>query len=380
MTHKILHVYEDYKWTGASEPISVLCRELMRQGWGIELACARSGSNPQKRYLGGQARQMGLKVHEDFYFENDPNLQYNLHDIDRLSRLLEEGDFSVVHAHGSWDHALLAIARRRSPCSAPLVRTDHGGRDFSGHWFERFQLGPRLTDHLVVFTDELRSLAVRRLGRPPETVSRVRGAVDCEDFAPLAPPEGIRGTFGLDADDIVFGIVARVQWHRRFEVLLEAALKFQRRNTRLKIVVLGRGTHKEEILDRPVVEMGLEDTVYPLGYRKEDYREVLAMCDAGLMLVPGSDASCRAAMQMCAMGKPMVVANRGVLPDIVRDGQTGAVVEDTPEKLAEALLRMADSPDRREKQGRAARRRMQEKFSVDRQARRISDIYRQFCE
>ena len=377
MSQAVLHVYEDYKWTGASQPIAVLCRELNQRGWRAELACIGSGPEPQKRYLAERAREMGVTVHGEFFFESEPNLAYNLRDIDRLSRLLEEGRFPIVHAHGSWDHVLAAIALRRGPVNPPLVRTDHGGREFSAGWLHRFQFGPRMTDHLVVLSDRLRALAVDRLGRDPVTVSTIRGAVALEDFPPMDPPPGIRKQFGLSHEDVVIGIVARVQWHRRFDVLLEAALEIKKRDPRIKIVVLGRGTHKEEILDRPVIELGLQDTVFPLGYRKDDYEEVLAMCDAGLMLVPGSDASCRAAMQMCAMEKPMLVARRGVLPDIVADGETGIVVRDTPGRLAEALLEMGRSPQRREEWGKAARRRMKEKFSVGRQADRQIEVYQQ---
>jgi glycosyltransferase involved in cell wall biosynthesis len=375
MSQAVLHVYEDYKWTGASQPIAVLCRELNRRGWRAELVCCGAAPDPEKRYLHQRAREMGLTVHDDFIFESDPNIEYNARDIDRLSRLIEDGEFSIVHVHGSWDHILAAIALRRSPSKAPLVRTDHGAREFSGRLLEHFQFGPGMTDHLIVLSDRFRARAVDRLGRDPATVSTVRGAVALDDFPPIEPPVGIRDQFGLASDDIVVGLVARVQRHRRFEVLLEAAQLVQSRQRGVKIVVLGRGTHKEEILDRPVKDMGLQDTVYPLGYRHEDYEEVLAMCDAGLMLVPGSDGSCRAAMQMCSMAKPMVVAQRGVLPDIVADGETGLVVKDTPENLAEAILEMAASEQKRRQWGRAARQRMRDKFSVDRQARRLIGVY-----
>lgn len=372
----MLHIYEDHKWTGASQPIAVLCRELSRRGWRAELACSGQNPNRGKRYLWERARDMGVVVHDDFYFENDPNLAYNLHDIDRLSHLIEDEDYSLVHVHGSWDHVLTAIALRRGPTDIPLVRTDHGGREFSWPLLQQLQFGPGMTDHLIVLGERLRRKAVENLARDPSTITRVRGAVDLDDFPPIQPPAGLREQFGLKDDDVVVGIVARVQWHRRFDVLLDAAEVIQRENPHLKIVVLGRGTHKNEILDDPVVERGLEDTVYPLGYRSDDYEEVLAMCDAGLMLVPGSDASCRAAMQMCSMEKPMVVANRGVLPDIVEDGETGMVVEDTPQNLAAALLEMAQDKERRRRWGKAARERMREKFSVDRQVNEIVEIYR----
>ena len=374
MVAAVLHCYADYKWTGPSEPVAVLCRELCRLGSQAELACGRvRGSH--KRTLPGEARAMGLTVHDRFYFDSRPNVARNVRDIGRLSRLIEEGDFRIVHAHGTWDHVLAATALRRAACRVPLVRTDQRGRPYSGSIAQRFQFGPRMTDHLIVLSDSLRVRAVDRLGLAPHSVTTIRGAVDIEKYRPTAPPPGMRGRFGLSDRDVVFGIVARVQRHRRFEYLLGAAREVRRADPRVKIAVLGRGTRKESILDRSVQKLGLQDTVYPLGYHVEDYREVLAMFDGGVMLVPGSDGSCRAAMQMAAMGKPLVVAERGVLPDIVRDGETGIVVRDSSGNLADAILEAAQSPERRRQWGSAARKRMAEHFGLERQAKAVSAVY-----
>jgi glycosyltransferase involved in cell wall biosynthesis len=122
--------------------------------------------------------------------------------------------------------------------------------------------------------------------------------------------------------------------------------------------------------------MGLGETVFPLGYIRDGYKDVLAMFDAGMMLVPGSDASCRAAMQMAAMAKPVLVAERGVLPDIVLDGKTGLVVKDSAENLASAMLSLvAMPPEERLQMGHLGRKRICDLFSVERQVEDIIQVY-----
>jgi len=376
----VLHCYSDYKWTGPSEPVAMLCQGLLRRGWRSELACTHAPAG-QKRSLAARAREMGIMVHDGFYFEGLRGLRSNLGDVTRLRRLIREGDFRLVHVHGSWDHVLAAIALRRTRRLVPLIRSEHRGREFSGRPWERFQCGPAMTDHLIVLSDRLRARAVDRLKLDPRRVTTVRGAVDAERYRPREAPPGIRRRFGLAEHDVIFGIASRVQWHRRFEVLLEGFDMARRRDGRIKLVVLGRGTDREAILDRPVARMGLERTVLPLGYRDDDYLEVLSMLDAGVMLVPGSDGSCRAAMQLAAMGKPLVVAARGVLPDIVQDGRTGIVVKDTPQELARAIIEMAHDAPTRIRQGELARKRMLTHFSPRQQATRVEEVYRRLlCE
>ena len=375
MSPAVLHCYADYKWTGPSEPVALLCRELARQGWRVELACARARGGPGGS-LAAEARKMGLTVHDGFSFSGGPGLSHSLKDIERLSALLESGGFDMVHVHGSWDHVLAAAAMRRSPCRVPVVRTDHKGREYTGNVLERLQFSPRWSDHLLVLSDRLRARAIDRLGLSPDKVTTVRGAVDLARFCPVEAPRAVRARFGLSDSDIILLLVARIQRHRHFDVLLEAAKRVRRSDPRVKIAVLGRGTRKAALLDRPVRKMGLHDTVCPLGYYAEGYRDILAMADAGLMLVPGSDGSCRAAMQLVAMGKPLVVSDRGVLPDIVSDGVTGIVTKDKPDLLAEGILEMAQSAPQRAEWGRAARQRMEVLFSLEGQAKSVVEVYR----
>ena len=71
-----------------------------------------------------------------------------------------------------------------------------------------------------------------------------------------------------------------------------------------------------------------------------------------------------------------MVAARGVLPDIVRDGETGIVAHPGPEPFAEGIVEMAalDAAQRAE-WGRAARQRMADYFRLARQGERMLDVY-----
>jgi glycosyltransferase involved in cell wall biosynthesis len=329
----------------------------------------------QRNPLAEGARRAGLTVFPELTIRKGVNPRRMVHDFRALKRLLHEGDYGLVHCHGSWGHFIAGWIKRLGVTPLPVIRTDHGAREMTNRWLWRDYFGPKMIDHLVVLSDRYAAQAIGRLGREPECVSVVRGAVDLDDFRPIEPVAGFRAGLGFRPDDVVIGIVARVQRHRRFDVIIEAAELIRRRDSRLRIAVCGRGTHKAEILDEPVARRGLGDTIVSLGYRREDYRQVVSSFDAGLMLVPGSDGSCRAAMEICAMARPMVVARRGTLPDIVGDGRTGIVVEDSPANLADALLDMGADAGRRREWGRAARERMKRLFAPGRRTDRMIDVY-----
>ena len=371
----ILHCYADYKWTGPSEPVLQMCLELSRRGWPSDLACMAAPPG-RRNELSERAAAAGLTIAEAFAAPGRWAPAQFLTDRKRVGDLLRTGRYGIVHCHGSWDHAVVGALRRAAGrAGVRVVRTDHRARDYAGNPLWRYYFGPGLTDHLIVLSDRHAVQAVTRLRRLPEDVTVVRGAVDVAAFRPIEVAPSTRERFGLAAGDVIVGLIARVQRHRRFDVLLRAAELVRAKDQRIKIAVCGRGTHRAELLDRPLAKMGLQETVIPLGYRRDDYTRTIAMFDAGLMLVPGSDGSCRAALQMAAMGKPLIVSRRGVLPDIVRDGETGIVVEDTPENLADALAEMAADAERRRRWGLAARERMCRFFSLEREAAEVIAVY-----
>ena len=89
----------------------------------------------------------------------------------------------------------------------------------------------------------------------------------------------------------------------------------------------------------------------------------------------GSDGTARALREAMAMGKPVVVADRGILPELVESGKSGLVVEDTAEALREATLQLLRHPGVREERGRAASQRAHQEFRLERQGEDVERFY-----
>jgi glycosyltransferase involved in cell wall biosynthesis len=86
------------------------------------------------------------------------------------------------------------------------------------------------------------------------------------------------------------------------------------------------------------------------------------------------------ALEAMVLGRPVVAARSGALPEIVSDGETGLL---TPPgdatALATALSRLLDDPGLRERMGSAGRRRA-EQFSESRVVQRVETIYQDLLE
>ena len=121
--------------------------------------------------------------------------------------------------------------------------------------------------------------------------------------------------------------------------------------------------------------MGLEDVVIHPGYRTSDYVEAVSCMDFNIFLMPGTDGSCRAVREVMAMGKPVIAADRGMLSSIVDDKVTGFVIDDTPENLATATVKLANDIELRKKMADASLKKAQDVFSQESMAEKVEKVY-----
>lgn len=368
---KILHIISDWKWTGPAEPVVNLCRELQDRGHNVTLAIADvHGDNHP--ILKENAIKGGVKLFEGLHMRRRIK-PATLRDVQILKKYVKEEQFDIVHCHLTHDHALSAFALGGNN-KVKLIRTSHKGVPLKNSFGNRFMM--KRTDGLITVS----KMAAREDGKsfsfPSERMAVIQNAIDLELFSPRAKNEKLMAEMGIEPGDVVVGIVARLQRHRRYDVFLEAMKEASKEMPNLKAIIVGRGTYAQQVAYEPVKNMGLEKTVILAGYRKDDYMDVLALFDMKVFLVPGSDGSCRALRELMAMGKPAIAANRGMLPEIVDNGVDGYVIDDTPENLKEAILKLARHEEDRVRMGKSARMKSNSLFSLSKQGESIEQFYK----
>ena len=215
------------------------------------------------------------------------------------------------------------------------------------------------------------------MGGSPRPLKLIEAGIDLSRFDPSRHERHAgRGKLGLAPEHVAFGIVARVQGHRRFDLLLEAFARVAGDHPEVRLVVIGRGTHIKPLLLDPVKAMGLSEQVLTTGYlRGEEFPEALCALDASLFLVPGTDGTCRALREQMAMGLPSIVTPRAPLPDIVEEGLSGLVVEESAAGLEQGLRRLVEEPAMRRRLAAGARDAARRRFDLAVQARAVEAFY-----
>ena len=96
--------------------------------------------------------------------------------------------------------------------------------------------------------------------------------------------------------------------------------------------------------------------------------------DLFVMMRAGSDGTARALREVMAMGRPAIVSDRGMLPDLVEDNVDGFVVSDAL-ALAERMEQVLADDTLRLRLGAAAKRKAVEKWDYAAQAGQLCAFY-----
>lgn len=369
---KILHLYSNWKWTGPAEHAVNLALQQQKDGHDVVFACgAPPDGVPESLVV--SATRAGIVPVTDFRLCKHFNLVANLGDFPRLRSFIKKGNFDVVHTHLPNDHHLAGMALKTLLVKTVLVRSCYDGDGVKGGMRSRL-LFSFMTDALITYSERTKEQIMRKRYLSARKIWKSDVPVNLERFDP-GKVQNNRDGFGLAREAIVGGIVARVQKHRRFEVLLEALQIVLNEFPNLRFMIIGRGTHIQEVAVKPSLKMGIRSNLIFTGYKQEDFVSTLASLDFKVFLVPGSDGSCRAVREAMAMGIPIIAADRGMLPEMIEHQKEGFVIEDTPEKLAQTILYFIEHPDERRQMGKNAHDKARKQFNPEVQAKRIESLY-----
>ena len=362
----ILHLATNRWWTGSADPTIQLARAQQGAGHRVLLAVP-----PGDRFE-AKARDAGVHVLDGFRLRARLAPLDIARDVVRLRRVVRDHAVDVLHAHHSHDHWLAMLARPMvSGRRPPVARTFHALRAVRSDAASR-----RLYRRTAVALAMSRQIEVRcrDVGVPAARVFWTRGSVDLVRFTGEADGRAVRAEFGLGEAPVAVS-VARLAPGRGHELLLAGFRLLLAELPQARLLLVGKGEMRER-LDALVGEMRLAGQVIFTGYRDRDLPDVLAAADCFTLMAPGSDDSCRAALEAMAAARPVVARAVGALPETIVHGETGwLVTEARPEAVATALRAVLSDPPRARAMGAAGRRRAEKEFSPARALETVDRAY-----
>ncbi|MDD5044347.1 MAG: glycosyltransferase family 4 protein [Candidatus Omnitrophica bacterium] len=222
-------------------------------------------------------------------------------------------------------------------------------------------------------------------GALPAKVKVVYNGVDTGRFHAGIDGNSVRVEFGISKEKIVVGIAGHLGKRKGIEGFLQAAKiiseRFDSAEDKFRFLiagadVFGKGIGRIEHLKRMAKKYGIDKKVIFTGFRS-DMPQVYAAMDI-LVSVSLLEACGRSILEAMATGKPVVAADSGGNPELVKDGISGLLFSPRdPGTLTEAIMKLARDRRMAEQMGSSGRRIVEEKFTIQKNAEKIEAVYQE---
>jgi glycosyltransferase involved in cell wall biosynthesis len=246
----------------------------------------------------------------------------------------------------------------------------------------RFLLRHAPENVTVVAVSKATKRAVHAVGVPESKITVIYNGEDSGPYFRETITDLLNEEFPESKKRLKVGIIGRiVPWKRHIDLIEAAGLLREKVDLHVFIVGElwdGENTALSKLLHDRIDSLRLGERVTFLGFR-DDTREILAGLD--IIVVPSEEEPFgRVVIEAMAMGKPVIGAVSGAIPEIIRDGIDGLLVPvKNPDCIAKAIQELAYDKDHRDNLGNNGRRRMVSVFSVESYVRAIETLYGQLA-
>lgn len=284
----------------------------------------------------------------------------------RLTGLLAQGGYEVVHTHSAKAGALGRLAAERAG-TPRVVHTFHG---FPFHEFQSWarrtayisieRYLAKRTDIFLAVGGAVAAEAVRRGIAVPERIRVINPAIE-QPAGPAGPAAraAARSALGVPVGCKVVGTVGRIDYQKAPETFVDAIAGLGRDD--VYAVWIGDGPMRRQMEAR-AARRGLHGRFLCAGHR-DNVPELLPGLDVFAMASRYEGLPCAVAEAMAA-GLPVVATAVNAVPDVVLPGETGLLVSpERPRQLAAAVNYLLNEPADAARMAMAGRLLIADKFA-----------------
>jgi glycosyltransferase involved in cell wall biosynthesis len=289
------------------------------------------------------------------------------------------------YARFSWAGVAASLQTKR-----PLFLEYNGSEVWVGrHWdrvntldllgrYERLNLAAATRIFVV---SEVERNNLKRAGIPADKIVVNPNGVDVKAFRPNVGADAKRNELGLRSDELLVGFVGTFgPWHG--VLVLAEAIKLVPADIPVRFLLVGTGALHGEMKKLLEAEEQSGRVIFFGGVPHNQIPALLDACDVlvspHVPLAGGAEffGSPTKLFEYMAMGKPIVASRLGQIADVLSHEKTGLLVEPgDARQLSNAIIRLTQSPQFREKLGAAARQSAIANHTWTRNAQIILDAY-----
>lgn len=355
---RILHIDSDRTWRGGQQQVVTLMKGLASLGH-ENLLITPHNSAIQAKVQDGGCRIIPVSMWNE----------WDLVSAMTISRTIAREKPVIIHAHSSRAHSMGLLARKFARQAIPLVvsrRVDFAmKRNPLNCWKYR-----NADFYIPISSSIVQKL--KRVGVSDDKIRVIYSSIDPERFT-QADDSTLRAEFRIPPDHLVVGTIGACEAIKNQWLVIEAAAMILNQNPKVHFFIVGDGPLRRK-LSMKVKQFRIEPNVHITGFRS-DIGNFLNLFDV-FVLVSKQEGLGSVILDAQYFSIPVIATPVGGIVDIIEDNRTGYLVpENDVQRLAEMILDLLKSPEKRKKIGASARAFVETRFSAQTMVSRTVEVY-----
>ncbi len=302
----------------------------------------------------------------DFHISNKAKALWN------LCKLVKKKDIWIIHTDGPRNTFYASIvARLRKIPLVWHVRTSNTDR--------YDPLLYRMASRIVVVAEAVK----KRFNKIDNgrKITTIYNAVDTGLFKKKKKSDFIRRKYDIGDTDFLITVIARIERPKGQIDMVKACGKLKCRIKNFKVLFVGDVVdyaYLQECLEK-AKELEIIDRLIFVGYVSRIDR---VLNESDLFVLPSlTEAFPRSVIEAMAVGLPVIVTDVGGCSEAIEENISGFIVPPgDSDKLAEKIMLLKQDSNLREDFGRAAQKRVKERFCIQEHVKKIQQLYRELTQ
>jgi glycosyltransferase involved in cell wall biosynthesis len=376
---KVLHVITHMQPGGAQDNVALTVSMLDKRRYEVWF-CTGRDQDYLDRVTGPDVKVI---VNADMYRPIVPLAETRA--FLSVYRLIRQENFDIVHTHLSKAgfFGRLAAWLARVPVVIHSVHTfpfhDYQHPLISRAFIQLERMAAKWTDVFITMSD-LNIEKALNFGIGKKSQYRtIYSGINLERFTNVSVDVlSVKSSLGIRNGEIVVGNIGRLMFQKNPTCFIQALAQVAATIPHVRGLMVGDGDMRDEV-EALVKKLRLDDRVVLTGHR-DDVERMMAICDV-IVHTSLYEGMGRVLAEALAMGKPLVATAVDGVPEIVKDGERGLLVQpDDPGALARAIVEMLNDPSRAQTIGQAGQEWVLSRFSVETMIGRIDRLYQELLE
>ena len=228
-------------------------------------------------------------------------------------------------------------------------------------------------DRIIAVSNELKEDIKKQCKIPEEKLVTIPNGIDVNKFKPMNV-EDLREKWKLTDEKVILS-VGRIDEQKGFNFLLKILPDILKGN-KVKLFVIGTGLYLEK-LKKMTKKLKIEDkTIFTGRIPHENLPKYYNLAEVFIMPTMLSEGLPLVIPEAMACEKPVIASNIGGIPTVIENYKDGILIEPgNLKELKERFLEVLNDDELASKLGKNARKKVVEKFSLDRMVENTIKVY-----